>query len=52
MKTIQRKQGSVILLALCLGAGTLQAQLTVTNNLVLWLKADALSLTNGQAVSA
>jgi hypothetical protein len=35
-------------LSLC---GSVRAQLTVTNNLVLWLKADALALSDGAAVS-
>jgi len=43
----------VSLVALCLARGSGEAQtLTVTNNLVLWLKADTLSLSEGQAVSA
>jgi hypothetical protein len=35
-----------------IGCGPLQAQLTVTNNLVLWLKADALALSDGAPVSS
>jgi hypothetical protein len=42
----------MVVVCLAVSVTNTWAQLTVTNNLVLWLKADALSLTNGQAVSA
>jgi len=45
-KPTQWKQWTVILMAVGLGAGTLQAQLTYSNGLRLWLKADAGVTTN------
>lgn len=50
MKTIQRKQWTMISLAVCLGASSLQAQLTLTNGLQLWLKADAGVTTNASGL--